>query len=68
MLYEVITRYGYHFLAYYLGVGLVFLLATLLLFPLLRLCRVYQLSSLADLLTFRFRSATVGAAITIAMS
>jgi len=60
-------HFGYNFLLYYAGVGLMFLLAALLLMPLLRLSRVYQLASLADLLTFRFRSPRVGAAITIAM-
>jgi PAS domain S-box-containing protein len=64
---ELASRYGYSFLLYYIAVGLMFVLATLLMFPLLRLCRVYQLSSLADVLTFRFRSQWVGAAITIAM-
>lgn len=60
-------QYGYNFLLYYGGTVIVFSLAPLLLMPLLRLCRVYQLASLADLLTFRFRSPWVGAAITIAM-
>ncbi|MDG1944955.1 MAG: ATP-binding protein [Halioglobus sp.] len=60
-------QYGYNFLLYYLGVVIMFVLAALLLRPLLRLCRVYQLSSLADVLTFRFRSPWVGAAVTIAM-
>ena len=60
-------QYGYNFLLYYLGVVLMFALAALLLMPLLRLCRVYQLASLADVLTFRFRSPWVGAAVTIAM-
>jgi PAS domain S-box-containing protein len=60
-------QYGYNFLLYYLGVVLMFVVAALLLFPLLRLCRVYQLASLADVLTFRFRSPWVGAAVTIAM-
>ena len=64
---EVAVRYGYNFLLYYAGVGLVFVLAAILLIPLLRLSRVYQLASLADMLTFRFRSPRVGAAITIAM-
>ncbi|MEH6584984.1 MAG: ATP-binding protein [Halioglobus sp.] len=64
---EVAARYGYNFLLYYAGVCLVFVLAALLLIPLLRLSRVYQLASLADMLTFRFRSPRVGAAITIAM-
>ncbi|MDG1387350.1 MAG: ATP-binding protein [Halioglobus sp.] len=64
---EVAARYGYNFLLYYAGVGLAFVLAAILLIPLLRLSRVYQLASLADMLTFRFRSPRVGAAITIAM-
>jgi|AntAceMinimDraft_11_1070367.scaffolds.fasta_scaffold00227_16 PAS domain S-box-containing protein len=59
--------YGYNFLLYYLGVVLMFVVAPLLLMPLLRLCRVYQLASIADVLTFRFRSPWVGATVTIAM-
>ncbi len=64
---ELAYRYGYSFLLYYLGIVLMFVLGTLLMMPLLKLCRVYQLSSLADVLTFRFRSQWVGAAITGAM-
>jgi PAS domain S-box-containing protein len=64
---ELAHRYGYNFLLYYVGVVFMFVMATLLLLPLLRLCRVYQLASLADVLTFRFRSPWVGAAITLAM-
>jgi len=64
---ELAHRYGYSFLLYYLGVVLMFVMATVMLLPLLRLCRVYQLGSLADVLTFRFRSPRVGAAITVAM-
>ncbi|MBT4521681.1 MAG: PAS domain S-box protein [Halieaceae bacterium] len=64
---ELAYRYGYSFLQYYIGIVALFVMATLLLLPLLRLCRVYQLSSLADVLTFRFRSRWVGAVITIAM-
>ncbi len=64
---ELANRYGYSFLLYYLGTVVMFVLATILLLPLLRLCRIYQLSSLADVLTFRFRSPSVGATITVAM-
>ncbi|MDG2273133.1 MAG: ATP-binding protein [Halioglobus sp.] len=60
-------QYGYNFLLYYLGVVLMFVLPLVLLMPFLRLCRVYQLSSLADVLTFRFRSPWVGTAVTVAM-
>jgi len=64
---ELARHYGYSFLMYYGGVVFMFVLAALLLLPLLRLCRVYQLSSIADVLTFRFRSPWVGATITVAM-
>ena len=60
-------EYGYNFLLYYAGAVIMFVMASLLLMPLLRLCRVYQLASLADLLTFRFRSPGVGMTITAAM-
>ncbi|GAB3286205.1 ATP-binding protein [Parahaliea aestuarii] len=66
-IFELAWRYGYGYLLYYLGGVLMFLIATLLLLPLLRLCRVYQLSSLADVLTFRYRSQWVGAAVSLAM-
>ena len=49
-------QHGYSFLTIYLGVTLAFVLAPLLLQPLLRLTREYQLTSLADLLAFRYRS------------
>jgi Na+/proline symporter len=49
-------QYGYGFLASYLGVSGAFLLAPVLLYPILRITRTYQLSSLADLFAFRFRS------------
>lgn len=64
---ELAYQYGYSFLLYYGGVVIMFVMGTLLLVPLLRLCRVYQLSSVADVLAFRFRSHWVGAAITLAM-
>ena len=64
---ELAYRYGYSFMLYYLGIVLMFVMGTVLLMPLLKLCRVYQLSSLADVLTFRFRSQWVGVAITVAM-
>src|SRR5690606_37990967 len=60
-------EYGYGYLAYYCGVAGTFLFAPLLLTPLLRLCRLYQLSSLADLLTFRFRSQWAGSIVTVFM-
>lgn len=61
------AQYGYGYLLYYLGAVIMFILATMLLLPILRLCRVHQLASLADVMAFRFRSQWVGAAITLAM-
>ena len=58
---------GYNFLAIYLGVTLTFLLAPVLLMPILRLVRDYQLTSLADLFAFRFRSQTAGVLVTLFM-
>jgi Na+/proline symporter/signal transduction histidine kinase len=58
-------EYGYGYLAYYMGICATFLLAPYLLSPILRLVRTYQLSSLADLFAFRYRSRTVGALVTI---
>lgn len=53
-------RYGYAFLTYYLGISAAFVLAPLLFLPLLRLARTHQLSSLADLFAFRYRSRLIG--------
>ncbi|SEK64130.1 PAS domain S-box-containing protein [Atopomonas hussainii] len=60
-------QYGYGFLAYYLGICGAFLLAPVLLQPILRITRTYQLSSLADLFAFRFRSTAAGALTTLIM-
>jgi len=51
---------GYSFLASYLGAVVTFILGPVLLIPILRISRTYQLSSLPDLLAFRFRSGAVG--------
>jgi PAS domain S-box-containing protein len=60
-------QYGFGFLASYLGVSGAFLLAPVLLYPILRITRTYQLSSLADLFAFRFRSTWAGALTTLFM-
>jgi len=60
-------QYGYGFLACYLGVSGAFMLAPVLLYPILRITRTYQLSSLADLFAFRFRSTWAGALTTLLM-
>ena len=59
--------FGYNFLAYYLGISGAFMLAPILLAPILRLCQTYQLGSLADLLSFRYRSPIVGTVVTLTM-
>lgn len=58
---------GFNFLTIYLGVTLAFVLAPVLLLPILRLTREYQLSSLADVLAFRYRSQWVGVLVTVFM-
>lgn len=58
---------GFAFLTIYLGISGAFLLAPVLLSPILRLTDAYQLSSLADLFAFRFRSNWVGILTTIGM-
>ncbi len=57
--------YGYDFLNYYLGIAGFFLLGPLILMPLQRICRANQLASLADLLTFRYRSQWAGALVSV---
>ncbi|MGH1463194.1 MAG: sensor histidine kinase [Neptuniibacter sp.] len=52
---------GYSFLGSYFGAVITFLLGPVLLIPILRITRTYQLSSLPDLFAFRFRSGFVGA-------
>ena len=56
---------GYGFLANSIGVSLAFLFSPLLLKPLLELSRTYQLSSLADLMAFRYQSPWAGTMTTI---
>ncbi len=58
-------RDGYGYLAHSIGISLAFLLSPLLLKPLLELTKTYQLSSLADLMAFRYRSPWAGTVSTI---
>lgn len=53
-------QYGYGYLAVGLGFTAAFLLVPVLLFPILKLTQNQQLSSLADLFSFRFRSRWAG--------
>ena len=58
---------GLLFLTIYIGATLTFILSPLLLRPILKLSREYQLSSLADLLAFRYRSQAAGVLVTLFM-
>ncbi|MGB0721032.1 MAG: ATP-binding protein [Gammaproteobacteria bacterium] len=59
--------HGYSFLAIYLGATLAFILTPVLLMPIMRLTREYQLTSLADLFAFRYRSQMAGILVTLFM-
>lgn len=58
-------REGYGYLAHSMGISLAFLFSPLLLKPILELTRTHQLSSLADLIAFRYRSPWAGTITTI---
>ncbi|MEH6910408.1 MAG: ATP-binding protein [Oceanicoccus sp.] len=64
---ELAHEYGYGFLSYYLGVAGAFIFSPLLLQPILRITRNYLHSSLADVLTFRYRTQWAGSLVTIFM-
>ncbi|MGB1272008.1 MAG: ATPase, partial [Endozoicomonas sp.] len=56
---------GYVFLGFYFGLSGAFLLAPVLLVPIQKITSTYQLSSLADVLAFRFRSPMAGTLSTL---
>ncbi len=58
---------GYLFLTIYLGVTIAFALTPVLFKPILRLTRDYQLTSLADIFAFRYRSQFAGILVTLFM-
>ncbi|RUR41165.1 ATP-binding protein [Vreelandella populi] len=62
---ELAAHAGFGYLAYYLGAAGTFLLAPVLLVPIQRITRTYQLASLADLFAFRFRSRWAGTLVTL---
>ncbi|RUR52090.1 ATP-binding protein [Vreelandella populi] len=62
---EFAANAGFGYLAYYLGAAGTFLLAPVLLVPIQRITRTYQLASLADLFAFRFRSRWAGTLVTL---
>ncbi|TNF98684.1 MAG: PAS domain-containing protein, partial [Gammaproteobacteria bacterium] len=56
---------GFNFLTIYFGVTLAFVLAPVLLRPIMKLCRDYQLTSVADLMSFRYPSRLTGVLVTL---
>lgn len=62
---DLAWEYGFGYLAYYLGATGAFLLAPVLLYPMFRVARSYQLHSLPDLMAFRYRSQTAGTLATL---
>ncbi|MFK7858611.1 MAG: ATP-binding protein [Granulosicoccus sp.] len=58
---------GYAFLTIYLGVTGAFILGPYLLRPILRLCTEHQLTSIADLLAFRYGGRATGFVVTLFM-
>jgi len=64
---ELANQHGYGALAYYLGTGALFLFAPVALAPLVELAKRYQISSLADLLVFRYHSQAAGSLVTLLM-
>lgn len=58
---------GYNYLTFYLGLSAAYFLSPVLLAPLFRLAKSYQLNSLADVFAFRYRSPFLGKLITIFM-
>ncbi|WP_141591453.1 ATP-binding protein [Myxococcus sp. AB056] len=59
------ARHGFRYLGIYLGVTLACLLIPVLWRPLLRLSRELQLTSLADVLAFRYPGQSTGTAVTL---
>lgn len=62
-----IQESGYNYLTFYLGLTATYFFAPILLTPLFHLSKTYQLHSLADLLTFRYRSPLLGKTVTVLM-
>ncbi|MCB1664148.1 MAG: ATPase [Pseudomonadales bacterium] len=60
-------RDGFGYLAPFIGISLAFLFSPIMLRPILDITRSYQLSSLADLLAFRYRSPLAGTLTTVVM-
>ena len=61
---DLAFQFGYGALAYYLGTGALFFFAPVAIAPLAQLARRFQISSLADLLVFRYHSQAAGSLAT----
>lgn len=61
------ATFGYGYLVYYVGISAAFVLYPVMLRPFLRVTKSYQLTSLADVFAFRYRSRWVGAVTTLLM-
>ncbi|VUD53298.1 Sporulation kinase A [Thalassocella blandensis] len=64
---DLAKNFGYGALAYYIGTGALFLFAPIALKPLIELARRFQINSMADLMTFRYHSHSVGGIVTLCM-
>ena len=64
---DLAQRYGYGALAYYLGTGILFLFSASALKPLIELARRFQITSMADLLVFRYHSHAVGGFVSLVL-
>lgn len=60
-------QFGYQFYGFICALGLVFLLTPILLRPIAHICQTHQLSSLADLMAFRYQSQTAGSLTVITL-
>lgn len=58
-------QYGYSYLYYYVGISAGMMFLPVLLGPLYQISKAYRLSSLADLLSFRYNSQWVGSITTV---
>ena len=61
----IAMRHGYGYLATYVGISFAFMFSPLFLRPIRQLTGTYQLSSLADLIAFRYHSRRAGALVTL---
>jgi PAS domain S-box-containing protein len=64
---DLANDFGYGVLAYYLGIGALFLFAPVTQAPLAELCQRFQLHSIGDLLVFRYSSQLAGSLTTLCM-